>query len=137
MSSWSTSKPDCESKEQVAIDLIWALLGRSYVLPDLITQWFYINTVSVLENLTRAQDEAAGPMPPGFEDFLRKDLSDLTLFKGMDLAAARYMPALNVEQHLETWINIIHSFLVVYTGYKHPHSSCRQNRRLDAINQNI
>lgn len=35
------------------------------------------------------------------------------------------------------WINLLQSFLVLCNGFKHPRSSCGQNRRLHIIERNM
>lgn len=134
MSDPKTSS-DGETKEQVAIDLIWDLLDRNEVLPDLITAWPGINAVAVLEKLIRSFDTDAGSMPPGFAYFLLKDLRDMTTTQIVD-RAARHMPASNVKKYPKTWLNLLHFVLVLYTYCKHSRSS-GQSRRLDAIKRNI
>lgn len=134
--SSSKSNPAGETTDQIAIDLIWDLLDRSDVLPDLVTTWPGINAVAVREKLIPLFDPDAGPMPTGFAYFLIKDLRDMSISQRVD-RAARFLSSLNVERYSDTWINLLHSFLVIYTGCKHPRSTRGQSRRLDAIKRNI
>lgn len=98
--------------------------------------WPGFNAVALLEKIIPPQDPDAGPMPFGFAYFLTKDLRDMTIVQRV-VRAARYMSAPNVQKYPETWLNILHAFLVLYTDCKHPRSSHGQSRRLDAIKRNI
>ena len=111
MSSGSTNQG--ESKYDVAIDLIWDLLDRYEFLPELVTHWPSVNAVAVLTKLVPIHDPEAGPMPLGFAHFLVKDLRSIPLTRRVH-RAARYMSSSFVEKFHATWVNIIHSFHVVY-----------------------
>ena len=134
MSSASTTPG--ESKDDVSIDLIWQLLDRDDVLSDLITDWPGVNAVAVRTKLIPLHDPEAGPMPLGFAHFLVKDLRSIPLPRRVD-RAARYMSSSVIEKFHATWVNIIHSFLVVYTNCKRPRHSRGHSSRVQAIIRNV
>lgn len=47
------------------------------------------------------------------------------------------MSAPNFKKYPQPWPTLTHSFLFLYTGFKHPLSSLAQNRPLNAIKRNI
>ena len=81
----------------------------------MVVDWPGINAVAVQKHLIPTNDPDAGPMQIGFAYFLLQDLLLMSMHQRVD-HAARYMSVPNVEKYHETWINIIHSFLVIYTG---------------------
>lgn len=60
----------------------------------------------------------------------------MTITQGVD-SDALYAFALIVKNYFKTWIHLLHSIVVLYTGWNHPRSSLGQNRRFDGIKRNI
>lgn len=118
------------------MDLVWDLLDRDEVLSDLVTTWPGVNAVALRSKLIPAHDPEAGPMPLGFAHFLVKDLRHIPLPRRVD-RAARYMSSTVIDKIHTTWVNIIHSFLVVYTDCKRPRNSRGHSSRVQAIVRNI
>lgn len=105
--------PDGQTKEQVAIDLIWDLLDRNEVFPYLIIAWPGINDGVVCKKRITFFENDAGHIPPVFHYFLLKDLCDMNITQRVH-RPARYMYAPNLEKYSEKYRNLLHSFFVIY-----------------------
>lgn len=136
MSDDTKPLPIGEHKETVNIDLIWNLLDRDAVLPDCITEWPGANALAVREELIPAHDPSVGLMLICFAYFILKDLRDPKVEFRVD-RAARYMSEPVLATMHQTWINILHAFLVVYTGCKRPRSERGINSRMKAVVNNL
>lgn len=119
-------------KDGVAVDLLWQLLDRDNVLPDFLTEWPRVNAVAVRTKLISLHDPEADPMLHGFAHFFVKDFRSIPLLQCVDRVALYTSSPVIVKLHT-TWVNIIHSFLVIYTNYKRPCNSRGHSSRVQAI----
>lgn len=122
------------NKEQVSIDLIWDLLHRNEIIPDIITAWSGINSVAVLKKLVISFYTDARSMPSGFAYLLLKDLSYMAITHVWIVVLDIFplQTSKSTPKH-----GLTSSNCPLYNGWKHPRSSRQQIRCLDAIKRNI
>lgn len=54
------------SMDMIAVDVIWDLLDREYILPELVAHWPGVNAITVRNQPIPAHDSYAGAMPIAF-----------------------------------------------------------------------
>lgn len=121
-----SNSPATSPSAQDQIDLIWDILDRDKILPDLVADWPGINAVAPRDHLISLHDQDAGPMPISFACFLTKDPCPYSSAHNVD-RDAKYMNESNLPKFHTAWVNITHSFLVTYTNCSRPTRARYQN----------
>lgn len=93
---------------------MWDLLDRSSTLPDSLV-WPGNYVIQLHTHIIPPHAPDAGPMPLGFADFISKKLRLDKIGHRVD-RGVRYMAEDDLPEYNKTWLNIIHSFIVVYTN---------------------
>lgn len=88
-------------------------------LPDLILEWPSATALAVLEKLIHASDLSTGPKLFGFAYFFYRNLREMKI-KCRVNRAEKDMSETMSNIMKPTWINIIHSFIVLYTNCRRP-----------------
>lgn len=91
-----------------------------------------INAIVLCNKLILLQDSGVRAMPWGLAHFIKKNLRNLTLFCSVEHVAS-YISAFKIEKHLKILVNIIHSFLSVYTNCKQPRKFRGYKYRIKAL----
>lgn len=116
------------------IDMIWDLLDRVKPLKDL-NEWPGISAVTLRKKLIPSYDPSSGSMYIGFAYFLSKGPRTYSITHRAD-SAADHMNESNFPKFPQTWVKIVHSFLVIYTICSRPFDGQNLNR-MNAILKNV
>lgn len=122
------------STDQDLIYLILDLLDREKQIKDF-NECPGGNTIVLHEKIIPNYNLDVGLIPLGFAYLISKENSPYRFFHSVD-RAAKYNYESNLPKLHNTWINIFHDFLVIYTNCYRLTSGRKQNR-INSIIRNV